>query len=86
MTPERNDPEMSYRRGYQQGAQELFNVIEGALPPECRQIVKPWIGLDLAQWRVAAMRGESGRGTAGITAGEYAPTWRLGNLSHQNSN
>lgn len=85
MIAEHDDPEMSYRRGYQQCAQQLFEVLQPFLPPDAREIVRQWVGRDLANWRVAAMRGESKRGSVGITVGEYPPTWRLGNLSQPNA-
>jgi hypothetical protein len=65
---ERNDPEMSYRRGYQDGAVETFHAVEQFLDPAVREIVSAWIEQDVNGWRLKAMLG-------------YPPTWRLTNLS-----
>ena len=65
---ERNDPEMSYRRGYQDGAVETFHAVERFLDPAVREIVSAWIEQDVNGWRFKAMLG-------------YSPTWRLTNLS-----
>jgi hypothetical protein len=86
MSREKDDPELSYRRGYQQGAYRAFVAIEGFLPAEAQAIMKQWTGVDLHQWRLAGMRGESGRGTKGLTTGAEPPEWRLGYLRRPNSN
>jgi hypothetical protein len=65
---ERNDPQMSYRRGYQDGAVETFHAVERFLDPAVREIVSAWIKQDVNGWRLKAMLG-------------YPPTWRLSNLS-----
>ena len=65
---ERNDPEMSYRRGYQDGAVETFHAVERFLDPAVREIVSAWIEQDVYGWRLKAMLG-------------YPPTWRLTNLT-----
>jgi hypothetical protein len=41
---ERNDPEMSYRRGYQDGAVETFHAVERFLDPAVREIVRDRTG------------------------------------------
>jgi hypothetical protein len=68
---ERNDPEMSYRRGYQDGAAETFRAVERFLDPAVRETVSAWIEQDVNGWRLKAMLG-------------YPPTWRLTNLSVPN--
>jgi hypothetical protein len=53
---EHDEPEMSFRRGYQQGAIELFYAIERHLDPATREVVRAWIE-DVYIWRVKAMLG-----------------------------
>jgi hypothetical protein len=64
---EKNDPEMSYRRGYQDGALEMFRAVERFLDPTTRQVVRGWIEQDINGWRLKAMLGQP-------------PTWRLTDL------
>jgi hypothetical protein len=64
---EKNDPEMSYRRGYQDGALEMFRAVERFLDPTARQVVRGWIEQDINGWRLKAMLGQP-------------PTWRLTDL------
>lgn len=85
LTYDQLDPEMSYRRGYQQGAWETFRKVQACLPPDVHDIIKLWIEKDLYEWRLANMRGESGRDSNGLTTGALPPTWRLGNLTHPRS-
>jgi hypothetical protein len=47
---EADEPEMSFRRGYQQGAIELFYAIERFLDPATREVVRPWIEKDVYIW------------------------------------
>jgi hypothetical protein len=68
MPYENNDPEMSYRRGYQHGAFETFRAVEQFLDPVMREIVRTWIEKDINGWRIAATRSRP-------------PTWRLTNLN-----
>lgn len=70
---EKNDPEMAYRRGYQDGAFEIFRAVERFLDPPTRNVVRNWIEKDIDGWRLA--------GTL-----EYPPTWRLTNLTILKSN
>jgi hypothetical protein len=65
---ERNDSEMSYRRGYQDGASEMLRAMERCLDPERRQVARDWIEQDINGWRLKAMLGQP-------------PTWRLTGLS-----
>jgi len=62
------DAEMSYRRGYQDGAVETFRAVERFLDHATREVVRAWIEQDVNGWRLKAMLG-------------YPPTWRLTNLS-----
>ena len=61
---EPDEPEMSFRRGYQQGAIEVFYAIERFLDPTTREVLKDWIEKDVFMWRAKAMLG-------------HPPTWRL---------
>src|SRR5262249_21560473 len=61
---EDNEPKMSFRRGYQQGAIDIFLAIERGLDPATREILQAWIEKDVSMWRVKAMRG-------------HPPNWRL---------
>ena len=65
---EPDEPEMSFRRGYQQGAIELFYAIERFLDPATREVVRAWIEKDVYIWRVKAMLG-------------HPPNWRLNMLA-----
>jgi hypothetical protein len=47
---EPDEPEMSFRRGYQQGAIELFYAIERFLDPATREVVRAWIEKDVYIW------------------------------------
>ena len=67
---EKNDPEMSYRRGYQDGAFEMFRAVERFLDPATREVVHTWIEKDVDGWRLAAVLGSP-------------PTWRLTELNAQ---
>ena len=64
---EKNDPEMAYRRGYQDGASEMLSAVERFLPPAVRQIARSWIKQEIDGWRLKAMLGRP-------------PTWRLNEL------
>ena len=64
---EKNDPEMSYRRGYQDGASELLRAVERFLDPATREAVRGWVEQDINGWRLKAMLG-------------HPPTWRLTEL------
>src|SRR5260370_18871360 len=52
---ENDEPEMSFRRGYQQGAIEVFYAIERFLDPATREVLQAWIEKDVFMWRVKAM-------------------------------
>src|SRR5208337_1905415 len=65
---EKNDPEMSYRRGYQDGALEMLRAVERFLDPTTRQVARGWIEQDINGWRLKAMLGQP-------------PTWRLTELN-----
>ena len=62
------DEEMSFRRGYQQGAVEVFNAIERFLDPATRDVLKAWIEKDVFMWRTKAML-------------VHPPNWRLNMLA-----
>jgi hypothetical protein len=64
---ERNDPEMAYRCGYQDGALETLHAVDRFLDPAMQQVVRSWIELDINGWRLKAMLGQP-------------PTWRLAEL------
>ena len=65
---EHDDLEMSFRRGYQQGATEVIDAIERFLDPATREVVRAWIEKDVYTWRVKAMLGRP-------------PNWRLNMLA-----
>jgi hypothetical protein len=44
-----NDPEASYRRGYQQGAFDALQAIQSMTPER----LKEWAEVELAKWRYA---------------------------------
>ena len=71
--PDRSDPETAYRRGYQQGAAEIFRAVEQRLDPATRTTVRKWIETDVQEWRVHP--------TLAIP-----PTWRLRDLNIRKSN
>ena len=68
-----DDPEMSYRRGYQDGAVETFRAIERFLDVPTREVVRAWVEQDVNGWRLKAMLG-------------HPPTWRPANLNVPKSN
>jgi hypothetical protein len=80
MKDETHDPEMSYRRGYHQGAQQVFAAIKHCLPVQQRSIVHAWIAEDVCKWRVAALKGESKREPDGSTVMCKPPTKRLSDI------
>ena len=47
MEDETHDPEISYRRGYEQGAKKVFGAIKHCLPARQSSIVQAW----LVEWR-----------------------------------
>jgi hypothetical protein len=61
---EKDDAEMSFRRGYQQGVIEVFCALERLLDPATREVLQAWIEKDIYVWRIKAMLG-------------YPPNWRL---------
>ena len=65
---EHDEPEMSFRRGYQQGAIEVFHAIERFLDPATREVLQNWIEKDVYIWRVKAML-------------DHPPNWRLNMLA-----
>ena len=77
---EMHDPEMSYRRGYQQGASDLFDAIKAVLQARDIDLVHEWINGDLLKWRLAAISGESRRKGNQITDECTPPTQRLGSI------
>jgi hypothetical protein len=62
MANEFDDPEMSYRRGYHQGAWAVFDLVDEYLPSSISAAVRAWIERDLHKWRLNSTRGESRRG------------------------
>jgi hypothetical protein len=69
---ERNDPEMSYRRGYQDGASDMLHAVEQFLDPATRDVVRAWVDQDINGWRLKAMLG-------------HPPMWRVARLRAQTS-
>src|SRR5262249_43278271 len=65
---ENDEPEMSFRRGYQQGAIDTFLAIERCLDPTTREVLQAWIEKDVSMWRAKAMLG-------------HPPNWRVKNIS-----
>jgi hypothetical protein len=61
---EKDDAEMSFRRGYQQVVIEVFYALERSLDPATRDVLQAWIEKDIYVWRIKAMLG-------------YPPVWRL---------
>jgi hypothetical protein len=80
MTDEMHDSEMSYRRGYHQGAQKVLDAIKHCLPMRQRSIVHAWIAEDVCKWRVAALKGESKREHDGSTVMCQPPIERLSSI------
>jgi predicted N-acyltransferase len=70
---EKDDGEMSYRRGFEHGALETFHAVERFLDPAMREAVRAWIEQDIHGWRLKGYTRSS-------------PTWRLANLSVLKSN
>ena len=64
---EKNDAEMAYRRGYQDGALEMLRAVERFLDPAVQQITRSSVRQDIDGWRLKAMLGRP-------------PTWRLNEL------
>src|SRR5262245_12684108 len=64
---EDDGPEMSFRRGYEQGAIDVFCAIERFLDPATREVLKAWIEKDVSIWRAKAML-------------SHPPNWRLNML------
>jgi hypothetical protein len=62
------DPEMSFRRGYEQGAIETFQSIQRFLDPGTREVLRGWIEKDVYVWRSNSVL-------------SYPPIWRLGMLA-----
>jgi len=80
MADEMHDPEMCYRRGYHQGALQVFDAIKHLLPPPQKLIVHAWIAEDVCKWRVAGLKGESKRDPDGSTVMCKPATGRLHNI------
>jgi len=58
-----DDPEMSYRRGFEHGATEMFNAVAELLDAPTREAMRGWIE-DVHAWRYKGML-------------DYPPIWRL---------
>jgi|SRR5271168_1846885 len=56
-----DDPEKSYRRGYEHGAWHLFEFVKSDLSSAKRAEALDWIQRDIRNWRVANLRGETAR-------------------------
>src|SRR5262249_52196517 len=54
---ENEEPEMSFRRGYQQGVIDIFCAIERCVDPATREVLQAWIEKDVSMWRAKAMLG-----------------------------
>ena len=65
---ENHEPEISFRRGYQQGAIDVFYAIERFLDPATRDALETWIEKDVSLWRLKAML-------------NHPPNWRLNMLA-----
>jgi hypothetical protein len=78
---ENDDPEMCYRRGYQQGAYALYDAIAAYLPSDVRDQAQNWVNRELFSWRLKNMRGEQAR-YDGITADLAPPDIRLSKPSN----
>ena len=66
------DPEMSFRRGYEHGAIETFQSIQRFLDPRTREVLRAWIEKDVYLWRTNSVL-------------SYPPIWRLGMLAGSRS-
>ena len=80
MADEMHDPEMSYRRGYQQGAWAVLNAIKHGLPVGQNSIVHAWLTEDVQKWRLAGLSGESKRNHDGSIVMCQPPTERLSKI------
>jgi hypothetical protein len=69
---ENDESEMSFRRGYEQGAIDVFCAIERFLDPATREVLRAWIEKDLSIWRAKAML-------------SHPPNWRLNMLAGSRS-
>jgi hypothetical protein len=65
---DRNDPEVSYRRGYEHGAKEVFHAVARFLDPATREILRTWVEEDVHGWRYEGLL-------------DYPSLWRLSLLS-----
>jgi hypothetical protein len=75
-----DDPEISYRRGYEHGAWQLFEDIETLLPEAVRSEIRSWVYNEVhSKWRVPNLAGETGRrrGYIGPTVDIAPPRFRL---------
>src|SRR4051794_6926160 len=56
-----DDPEMSYRRGYEHGASQLFEEIAHLLPEAVARDIKGWIFHEIhTKWRLPNLTGKTG--------------------------
>jgi len=80
MSDEMNDPEMSFRRGFEQGAFAVFETIEYLLSVQERSVLYGWLRHDVAKWRKDAIRGKAGRENGEVTSACLPPVERLREL------
>ena len=78
MADEMHDPEMCYRRGYQQGAQQVLDAIKHLLPVGQSLIVHAWITEDVCKWRVAGLKGETTRPSRAPPTAPSGPSFSTG--------
>jgi hypothetical protein len=77
---EDNEPEMSFRRGYQQGVIDIFCAIERCLDPATREVLQAWIEKDVSMWRAKAMLGHPPNWRLNVIAGPRSAGRPLGSL------
>jgi hypothetical protein len=69
----KDDPEMAYRRGYQDGAKQTFQGVERFLDPATRAAVWAWIDADIYEWRYKAMLADPPRWRLNVLGSSHRP-------------
>jgi hypothetical protein len=77
LSPDFDDPERSYRRGYTHGAWDVIQAVRGLVSPGELAKLEAWFNGPARKWRMDAYAGKSRRGADGAITGDIVPPRHL---------